>query len=70
MWKLISDPFELFDYFFKKIFNIVNIEISILQFDTIQMDKNVNIYFVYVERRILKIMSISFCIPIQCILMI
>jgi hypothetical protein len=43
------------------------IEVSILRFDTIQMDKDTNLYFVSLERRILRIVSVSFCISIRYI---
>jgi hypothetical protein len=33
--------------------------IWILQFDTVQMDKDTNLYFVSLERRILRIVSVS-----------
>jgi hypothetical protein len=45
--------------------SILRFMIRILRFDTIQMDKDTNLYFVSLERRILSIVSISFCIPIR-----
>jgi hypothetical protein len=45
--------------------SILRFTIRILWFDTIQMDKNTNLYFVSLERRILRIVSVSFCISIR-----
>jgi hypothetical protein len=44
---------------------IFTIEVSILRFDTIQMDNDTNLYFVSLERRTLRIVSVSFCISIR-----
>jgi hypothetical protein len=45
--------------------SILRFTIRILRFDTIQMDKDTNLYFVSLERRILRIVSVSFCISIR-----
>jgi hypothetical protein len=45
--------------------SILRFTIRILRFDTIQMDKDTNPYFVSLERRILRIVSVSFCISIR-----
>jgi hypothetical protein len=45
--------------------SILRFTIRILRFDTIQMDKDTNLYFVSLERRILRIMSVSFFISIR-----
>jgi hypothetical protein len=45
--------------------SILRFTIRILRFDTIQMDKDTNLYFVSLKRRILRIVSVSFCISIR-----
>jgi hypothetical protein len=47
--------------------SILRFTIRILRFDMIQMDKDTNLYFVSLERRILRIVSVSFCISIRYI---
>jgi hypothetical protein len=45
--------------------SILRFTIRILRFDTIQMDKDTNLYFVSLEIRILRIVSVSFCISMR-----
>jgi hypothetical protein len=47
--------------------SILRFTIGILWFDTIQMDNDTNLYFISLERRILRIMSVSFYISIRCV---
>jgi hypothetical protein len=45
--------------------SILRFTIRILRFDTIQMNKDTNLYFVSLERRILRIVYVFFCISIR-----